>query len=93
MFDGRVPDPITRVGPSRDRPFEVTHFERVEAARDAGDRGTRGRQRPPAGQPLPPPQRQRPNRPRPTIPPQPAASERTWTCAPEPRGITAGPRR
>ena len=47
MFDGRVPDPITRVGPSRDRPFEVTHFERVEAARDAGDRGTPGRQSPP----------------------------------------------
>lgn len=47
MFDDRVPDPITRVGPSRDRPFEAMHFDRVEAARDAGDPRTRARQRPP----------------------------------------------
>ena len=51
MFDDRVPDPITSVGPSRDRPFEATHFERVEAARDAGDRGTGARQRAPRRSP------------------------------------------
>lgn len=60
MFDHRVPDPITRVGPSRDRPFEATHFERVESARAAGDQGGRARQRParrppgtPAAEPAP----------------------------------------
>jgi hypothetical protein len=45
MFDDRVPDPISRGGLSRDRPSEATHFERVEAARHAGDRGARGRRR------------------------------------------------
>jgi hypothetical protein len=59
MFDDRVPDPITRVGPSRDRPFEATHFDRVEAARAAGDHGARQRQpaprrpAPPAPEPAP----------------------------------------
>jgi hypothetical protein len=50
MFDDRVPDPIISAGPSRDRPFETTHFERVEAARAAGDAGARGRQRHPRRQ-------------------------------------------
>lgn len=60
MFDDRVPDPITRVGPSRDRPFEATHFERVEAARDAGDRGTGARQRAPRRPAAPAPPRPAP---------------------------------
>jgi hypothetical protein len=37
MFEDRAPDPIARLGPTRDRPFEATHFDRVEAGRRASD--------------------------------------------------------
>jgi hypothetical protein len=63
MFDGRVPDPITRVGPSRDRPFEATHFDRVEAARDAGDHGARARQKTPRRPAVPAPSQPAPEPP------------------------------
>jgi len=35
MFEDRAPDPISRLGPTRDRPFEATHFQRVEEGRRA----------------------------------------------------------
>jgi hypothetical protein len=37
MFPDRAPDPIARLGPTRDRPFEATHFDRVEAGRRAAE--------------------------------------------------------
>jgi hypothetical protein len=45
MIDDRVPDPISKLGSVRDRPFEAAHFDRIEAARGAS-RGGRHRRQP-----------------------------------------------
>ena len=64
MFPDRAPDPIARLGPTRDRPFETTHFDRVEAGRRAAEDRAGGRRGPtpqrqtrPAPSPASPPRR------------------------------------
>jgi hypothetical protein len=42
-MDDRVPSPITRLGPPRDRPFDAAHFDRIEAARGTAPRERRRR--------------------------------------------------
>jgi hypothetical protein len=53
MFDDRAPTPISRLGPTRDRHFEATHFDRVEAGRRASD-DRRGRREAPPPRPARP---------------------------------------
>ncbi len=45
MTDDRISQPIVGLGPSRDRPFELNRFDRIEAARGGGDGPPRRRKR------------------------------------------------